>query len=1326
LKIKSRIGIFRRTPHLLGVVTLLSLMFTLASQQAGADPLPIGTMVSTVDFSEQCGSGIGVGLTFDGTNLWYSCYASSPDLYRADVHTGQVTGSWDISHGLGALAYDVAGNKIIAGWGTETTIGQIVVIQLNSSMNVTGSAFDFSTCPHQCSESIDDGLSVIAGSGGVLVSEDGSTTISEFARIGNQDGNYVATIPWAGNSCYNSGVAIGDSILFEGADGCNTIYAVDTTYADANDPGRVLYSFSTAVPGDPNFRDEGLTCDQYTFASQGYQVIWSKEAYPPMRAHAFLIPGGTCAAAGGPPAPYSGPTPLILAHGITGSAAGESTMQSVVDRTIPGLASGGRVVKVATPSDGSVWENGPDIAQAALNLRTQLGSPTVNVLAHSKGGLDTRYAIFLTQGLSTLSGQQVISELGMLSTPNAGSKLADYLCGLRRLGSDSLSQFGPCDNASNGLYDLQDWYVKDVFNRIVRDSPDVNYYDLGSNCAVTPGPCTGAVNFEGCRDGGDEAVCLESAYWLTKNYIAVPGGSQDAIPNLVGYTHSQMNTDDCPIQDMLAQLYPPDEQPNNPWTTGTPACADIGTRHSSAANNTYTDQSLIDGEASPSQPFTMVMDPEGADTMRATVFIPSGITPSITVTDASGNPDPSATVQIVADDGFGTQAAIVSLSGLGGTPRTLSVGVDSSAAIGVATEVASTVTLRTSAAPSTASAGNDALATAMLNCDASTAQQTTVTATYTDASGVKTSTNLPYQSTSGGSSTFSAPINVPLGAATSIDVTAAGSQLHRYATTGIYLPDGSGTLGHVHDDALVDTNNDGKVDSLDLPVQVTVSSAGAYHLSVDVASHGQTIASGNGDANLQPGTNDIHVTIPVTRLLASNAASGTFELVNGTLTEGTTDRTLIDQASDLGSTATYDLDAFAPVNPYIAPLAVQSLDTNNDGRLDTLRVSSDASVPTAGTYRLTGTLYGANGSSLTAVNQTYQLSAGRNSISTDIDGHVIGGTRASGTYQLRGFLLTAFDGTPSNTDETAFLTINAANWIGYDVTPPVITTAPQTIMENTTNGYVGPIPGTTVTDPDDPTSTLTITNNAPSPIPPGTTTVTWTAQDPAGNTSTATQAITITTPRPITLVGTAHGGNSSIANPVTVTLPTGTAAGDQILVGVALPTGQSVTTPAGYTVVGTYTSGSGTGDAKEIVYRRTAAADDRSLQLTFSGGLYAYSFVVGVYRGVDPTNPVDGMSHGTTSGGLTVTAPAVTTNFPGDRLVLLNGKHNSNLFANGWVPPAGMTQETSDAVPTSACELADATQTDSGSTGSKTSTAQGTANSGLVSVLLALRGAPTA
>jgi len=88
-----------------------------------------------------------------------------------------------------------------------------------------------------------------------------------------------------------------------------------------------------------------------------------------------------------------------------------------------------------------------------------------------------------------------------------------------------------------------------------------------------------------------------------------------------------------------------------------------------------------------------------------------------------------------------------------------------------------------------------------------------------------------------------------------------------------------------------------------------------------------------------------------------------------------------------------------------------------------------------------------------------------------------------------------------------------ADWgssaITADTTPPTII-APTDITVISKVAIAVALGTATATDTVDPNPV--ITNNAPSLFPIGTTTVTWTATDDSGNSATATQLVTVTTP----------------------------------------------------------------------------------------------------------------------------------------------------------------------------------------------------------------------
>src|SRR5262249_53490364 len=150
---------------------------------------------------------------------------------------------------------------------------------------------------------------------------------------------------------------------------------------------------------------------------------------------------------GGGQLPFSGPLPLLIAHGITGTADSEVDIERFARATVPGLQPD-RTVKVRTAALGSVWDNATEIATEAQDTIHRTGAPAVNVTAHSKGGREPRLAMWPVPSLS--------ATLGMLATPNGGSAAANKLCWIRHnvpFGGEFQAQFGKCDTDADALYE---------------------------------------------------------------------------------------------------------------------------------------------------------------------------------------------------------------------------------------------------------------------------------------------------------------------------------------------------------------------------------------------------------------------------------------------------------------------------------------------------------------------------------------------------------------------------------------------------------------------------------------------------------------------------------------------------------------------------------------------------------------------------------------------------------------------------------------------------------------------------------------------------------
>lgn len=254
-----------------------------------------GDLVATVNFDQPCAS-LGVGIAFDGTNLWYSCHGGSPNLHRADPTTGIVNASYTVPiSGIGAISYDATRNVIWAAGDADA----VYQIDLDAGMNVVSTALAFNT-GDICG--LNDGLAFDARNVAdpnddvFYYSDDCFTTVIvvyDMAGLPVESFNTCAT------GGHNSGLAVGGQLLFQADLFNNSTCVVDKTSKAAQ------FTYSTAVAGDPNFHAEDMECDNSTFA---VDVMWSIEAFEPRRAHAFEIPDGTCGV-GGVPEP-GGPTSI--------------------------------------------------------------------------------------------------------------------------------------------------------------------------------------------------------------------------------------------------------------------------------------------------------------------------------------------------------------------------------------------------------------------------------------------------------------------------------------------------------------------------------------------------------------------------------------------------------------------------------------------------------------------------------------------------------------------------------------------------------------------------------------------------------------------------------------------------------------------------------------------------------------------------------------------------------------------------------------------------------------------------------------------------------
>jgi triacylglycerol lipase len=111
--------------------------------------------------------------------------------------------------------------------------------------------------------------------------------------------------------------------------------------------------------------------------------------------------------------------PLLLVHGIFFR---DFEKLNYWGRIPDELIKNGATIYYGNHSSSlSVSDSAEELKDRIKQIIKETGCKKVNVIAHSKGGLDTRYAI------SNLGMDKYIASLSMINTPNHGCLFADYL-----------------------------------------------------------------------------------------------------------------------------------------------------------------------------------------------------------------------------------------------------------------------------------------------------------------------------------------------------------------------------------------------------------------------------------------------------------------------------------------------------------------------------------------------------------------------------------------------------------------------------------------------------------------------------------------------------------------------------------------------------------------------------------------------------------------------------------------------------------------------------------------------------------------------------------
>lgn len=193
---------------------------------------------------------------------------------------------------------------------------------------------------------------------------------------------------------------------------------------------------------------------------------------------------------------------------------------------IPGQLelNGAKVFYGNQQSAESIKACGQELADRIKEICKETGSDKVNIIAHSKGGLDSRYALTIGDTASH------VASLTTINTPHRGCIFADYL--LEKIGEKTQNSVAKAYNSTlrklgdynpdflSAVYDLTASSCK-AFNEECKDVPGVYYQSIGSKMNVARGgrfPLNYSTHLVKYFDGPNDGLVGENSFEWGENY----------------------------------------------------------------------------------------------------------------------------------------------------------------------------------------------------------------------------------------------------------------------------------------------------------------------------------------------------------------------------------------------------------------------------------------------------------------------------------------------------------------------------------------------------------------------------------------------------------------------------------------------------------------------------------------------------------------------------------------------------------------------------------------------------------------------------------------
>ena len=208
--------------------------------------------------------------------------------------------------------------------------------------------------------------------------------------------------------------------------------------------------------------------------------------------------------------------PIMLVHGIGYSDKDNPRYWGRIPMTLKDH--GAEIHFSGQDSFGNIRSNAGQLYENIKEIIEKSGAEKINMIAHSRGGIDARFVI------SETDASDMVASLTTIATPHKGISSIDIMKGknsealemLYRVFGTMLSVDGGERPEDNKVYDQLSADYMDIFNEFIKDDPDVYYqsyaFDMKNRASD---PAMGLFHSIVLKNEGenDGFVSVDSAKW---------------------------------------------------------------------------------------------------------------------------------------------------------------------------------------------------------------------------------------------------------------------------------------------------------------------------------------------------------------------------------------------------------------------------------------------------------------------------------------------------------------------------------------------------------------------------------------------------------------------------------------------------------------------------------------------------------------------------------------------------------------------------------------------------------------------------------------------